>query len=210
MNLIIEYITRKKDLIKNLFETPSSLFLENKNSNERIAVVFQEKEEGIVSVRHWYLFQKLSNNTIKKKIFILKKQDIFESDVVLVNGLKPIEYTEEPVNTRRNHYNHPIDYIDYNSTHLNFLNSNLHKSFKKDWLWDTFIKTYFGVTNSDRLGLSLQERRIQIEKEKKFIKNKHYSYWKKWNIWKYKLIYQEKVSNELIFKHDLKKIIQIN
>ena len=200
MNLTIEYLLRN-GTIRQFFQTPCSVFLENSLFSKRLVICLKKnpnKEREII-VRQWHLLE-TEQNKVKKETFQVDELCVFSDPHVIVDGLKPIPYIEQPISSKANSYNHPIDLFEYNRGLKLFLNSSLHKSYKKDWLWDSFVQVYFnGLIMKNKMILPLLERRYLIEQEKKYIKTNYCDYWRKWNIWVSRLISNEPVAPELIF-----------
>lgn len=196
MNIILEYLIRNL-ITKNFLKKPCNLFLEDTNNFKKLIVTLEDDkdEKNIIIVKqHWI------SDTEQKKIFYIKKDDIFKDKNVIVSGMKPIEYQEQIIKKDSNSYNHPIEQKDFELIFKNFLNSVVHQSYKKDWLWDGFTALYFeGLVMPDKMLLPILERRYLIEQEKKYIKTNHPNHWQKWKKWLYEFIKEEEIATELVF-----------
>jgi len=192
MNLCIEHLLRTKSIEKFLF-FPINLFLENKK-NDRCIFCFSEDllNKDKIFLKKYFFIKKEYNKPLLKKTFVFNKKNIFDNKILESMDFSPINYKEQSVETNLNSYNHPMENLDYIEYNYNFLNSNIHRKNKKDWLWSNFINFYF-KNNINFLSLYF------IEHQKRYVKLKHEILWQEWKRWHNKFIIQEKIAPELIF-----------
>lgn len=201
MNLAIEYFTRNKSIC-DFFTVPCSLFLESFCETKRIVLVFNNnlKSDSLIQINQYNLFEYNQSGTPKACSFEIEQAFVFDSKRIISSGFFPITYQEEPVNVDYNLYNHPIEKIFYENYIFNFLNTSLHRSYKKDWLWDSFTNTYLADQIVDnKMDLNIIERRFIIEKEKRYVRNNRPRHWKLWKYWLSQMLFKEEVATELIF-----------
>lgn len=202
MNLAIEYFTRSF-IFKDFFSTPCSLFLESFCKAKRIVVVFKDNSEQdhLIKVEHFALSDRSDTGLPKACSFEIEQALLFDNSKIIDKEFRPIVYQEEPVNSSFNYYNHPMEKDQYENYIFNFLNSSLHKSYKKDWLWDSFTSMYLGdkIVGNKMENFSFSKRRYIIEQEKKHVRNNRPNHWRLWKFWLSTMYFKEKIATELIF-----------
>lgn len=201
MNLAIEYIKRNTST-QDFLAVPCSLFLESFCETKKIVLVFNDnlKKDSLIRISQYNISEWTQSGVPRACSFEIEQALVFNPEKIISSGFFPISYQEEPINVDYNCYNHPMEKIFYENYIFNFLNTSLHRSYKKDWLWDAFTSTYLTdriVVN--KMHLNTLERRCIVEEEKRHVRNNRPRHWKLWKYWLSQMFFKEEMATELIF-----------
>ena len=154
MNLAIEYLVRT-GAIKNFFQTPSSICLES--GKKKIVVSFGGERLGgehvgdsCLCITHWDLSDLDEHNMPKLVRHQVLPEDIFEDENSILPGCKLLKYWDEPIETRRNSYSHPMDSVVFRHYTSHLMNSSLHRRSRRNWLWESFRERVFDLRRTKR------------------------------------------------------------
>ena len=203
MNLAIEYLTRNS-VLKDFFVLPCSLFLESFCKTKRLVVVFDKhpNKDYLIQINKYNLLEWSQSGFPNSCVAELDRHLIFKNEIFLNKDFCPIVYQENPINTRFNSYNHPMNKEEYENFVFNFLNSSIHRSYKKDWLWDSFTAVYLAENIlQKKMQLPTIERRCVVEEEKRYVRHNRPRHWRLWKLWTSRLFFKETIATELIFWH---------
>lgn len=198
MNLGIEYLLRS-GAIRSFFQTPCSLFLERAGGRGRLVISIEEAEDKL-AVKHWD-FDRMAHDLLPAHArYEIARDEVFTSERVIVPGYQPIPYHEQPLVASWNAHNHPMDFDQFNGCVRNFLNSLKHRAYKADWLWRAFIDSYFmGLLSEEIDEFEGWQRRVVVDRQQTFVRNRYKHYWFQWVVWKNELIKDEAAASELVF-----------
>lgn len=204
MNLAIEYLQRSKT-IRNFLQPPCSLFLEN-DDGRKLVVTLEETIADLTCylVKQWDVWAKVPDDPLPRyNSCLVPKSAVFADERVVPEGYRPIQYTEEPVDTSNNTFKKPMPEELYEFYCWNYLNAKCHKATKEDWIWDV----YMAVHHPDMdLGFSVHDLifyKVVMKQEQKLHLRKIPASWHRWCLWKKHLIPDDcaTVATELIFSH---------
>lgn len=197
MNLFVEYLIRSGS-IQSFLEMPSSLFLESKNSRNKVIFLIDSIEETDLVLFKIYDFNSKFQIFPKEESIVVKKDDVFKN--CLVKDVKPIPYIDQAVNFLENNYNQAMSDYLYQNFNKNLLNSLKHRSYKKDWLWSILTDVFLnGLLNKDKMNLSFYSRKLIMQKEMSIVTKDYKDINLIWNLWKLQFLYHEKAAPELVF-----------
>lgn len=203
MNLAIEYLIRS-GAIKNFFETPCSLFVDRNDGLTGKVVQIKEDPDRPDT----YFISKIWHLDLKDGFDMMPhcepnsvpKDQIFSHEKVILPNHRPIPFAEQPIPSRYNQYNSPIEESDYTYLTGSYLQTIKHRSVKKDWLWRWFMVLKFPhKARKDWHILTQHDKKYVIEEEQEYVKDRNKSAWNCWGMWKTELISNEKTAPELVF-----------
>jgi hypothetical protein len=178
----MEYLLRHR-IVEDMVDYPLSLFLEG---TERVVVTFDRKGNAKLLVRRFFI----DRTTAKVALppcdeFIIKISNVFSDPRIVVEGLYPIQYVEEPVEADLNSARRPIESDVYYYYALTLVNSGFHRSVKESWLWRTFFDIYI----EPLLESKPIEWESDIEEEMRLLSVKDAArkdkyLWTHWLLWK--------------------------
>ena len=197
MNLFVEYLIRSGS-IQSFLEMPSSLFLESKNSRNKVIFLIDSIEETDSVLFKIYDFNSKFQIFPKEESVIVKRDDVFKN--CLVENMKPIPYVDQAVNFLENNYNEAMSDYLYQNFNKNLLNSLKHRAYKNDWLWSLLTDVFFnGLLNKNKMNLSFYSRKLIIEKEMNIVRKDYKDINLIWTLWKLQFLYCEKAAPEIVF-----------
>lgn len=202
MKISLEYVVRS-NVIRDLIDFPCSLFLEGAGGKEIVTFGrLKGNPEEIICKQYSLSDKKYEELPNTKTVFKVALSELFEDNRIIPEGCKPLRYFAVPVATKLNGTRHPMDEALYDRFTLNFFNTHLHRTVKRNWLWDAFSNrfnlpvTRSGLTSS--YGRHLQKYDlyyIERNKPKKGL-------WGYWRTWERKLLINKSTNTaatELIF-----------
>jgi hypothetical protein len=183
MNLAIEYIQRTR-LSQQLLKLPCSLFLTNVFDQTRIAVTLQNcyGKPDEVWVKHWRL-----DRVVKDKVlppideFVVNRPSLFASPFVVVEDYSINEYAANPypihakqsadepyASAQEKQYHECLD---------RFFNSVPNEGRRKNWLWKSFMTSFFPETMASEFG------KMPSEQQRDCVQDLCPVPWKAWCMW---------------------------
>jgi len=198
MNLAIEYLVRS-EAIRNFLKLPCSLLLTSARDKDKMTVTIEEKEDGYL-ISHWKFESHDDGLLPQVKRHDIPKEQVFDSEKVVVPEHMLLVYHEQPISTYYNSYNRPMPKQYYDSYYHRYLNSSINLRNREYWLWTAFLEMHFpnfiedreyvpANTSMDNVVI-LEQKRIQVM---------HIIYWNVWKMWKSLLLPSTQVAPELIF-----------
>jgi hypothetical protein len=181
MTLGMEYLIRHR-IVEDMVEYPLSLFLEGA---ERVALTFDRKGNTKLLVRR-YLIDRTDTKAALPPCdeFVIKSSAMFSDPRIVIDGMHPISYVEEPVEASLNSPRRPIESEVYHYYALNLLNSGYHRSVKESWLWRAFYEIYMlPFTESKGAAWDELEEELVRMNAKDFARKDKYL-WTHWLLWK--------------------------
>lgn len=207
MNLGIEYLTRNSAL-NDLLETPSTLFLNNRSTQQGRIVCLGESltDANSYCVK---IYDLVNTDLDRSHLSIgsalptaveiqIAKTDVFFHQDLIASEWSPLRYVEEPIYVSRNYINHPMESIGYIQPLNDCLNSRAHQSYKSDWLWVHFFRFAFGGRLPiEQLLFGNRQELIKIDQD--YVESHYKDHWVNWSLWKNLFLFKERVAPELIF-----------
>ena len=192
MNFALEYLLRT-NLIKNIFDLPCSLFMEQGRSNILVITIYK-RDLGYL-IKHWHINDCAVNQALPSFTeFLVPEEKI--ANTIKVKNFRPIRFYIKPVPSRMNSYSHPMPKSVYDFYSDNFLTNTNFFRIKREWLWQHFFKTYF---NKTILNLyRVDPFTIQQELVKKHFKY----YWNFWEQWEKHMLIDVNLPGEIAFYND--------
>ena len=139
MNLAIDYLIRT-NLIKNWFNVPCSLFLNNKDGTKLVVTI--NEEINYYSIKHWDILYPTKESLPPMIDFLIPKNQIFTSPLVILPNYSLLEHKNEYISSYLNEYNHPMSRELYNHFYEQIINGKLNKRTRMNWLWKQFIRVH--------------------------------------------------------------------
>lgn len=200
MTPAIEYVIRK-NIVKDWLSIPCSLFLTNKNNNEKIVITISDEFEksNFFSVKHWNLETCTKDQALPGMLeFRVPKEDVFSSKYVVISGYE-IKYVPELIKVAFNHYRSPMSAELYQYLIQNTFQSIHHDKYRANWLWSKFKEIYlpdFQIKKAYIHTVFSEEDYIFTE-QRYVVKNTMKKEWRYWQMWQKYLFLQKPA--ELIF-----------
>lgn len=197
MHLPTEYVLRN-DRIRSMLQLPCSLFLLNKNNDDKVALlIYQGKENNLWVTR--YNLSQMSPGKIpspNSECYILTSE-LFTSKFTILPDYKPLKFLENPYDFSGKQESSMPEAIfqekEYVSIVDNYFTSKSNRIKRENWLWSAFEE--LNVTNE----LRAKFYDTNIPSKQDIIKTISSSVWKLWETWKTIFLSCEGVAAELIF-----------
>ncbi len=200
MTPAIEYAIRK-NIVKDWFSIPCSLFLSNKSNENKVVITISEefKKSNHFSVKHWNLETCTKDQALPGMLeFRVPKEEVFHSNSVIVPGYK-IKFIPEIIKVAFNHYRSPMSAELYDYLLQNTFSSIHHDKYRVNWLWARFKQIYlpdFQIKKSYIHTVFSEEDYIFTE-QRHVVKTTMKREWRYWQMWQKYLFLQNPA--ELIF-----------
>lgn len=203
MNLAIESIIRDKS-VQRLFRTPMTLGVRNSDA-QHMWITLQTHDDEIL-VSHYDLDDFDAHN-MDVETFVISREEVFKPKVVIPDGMKPITFVSNPVDTELNSYKKPMSQGDYENFHQEIFNPECHRRYKRSWLWANFAKRHGGGYSDNRSYINhclqcddVWELRYHCEDEMGYCALSGSPLWTLWERWSENLLLSEDAaSGELVF-----------
>jgi len=198
MTPALEYYLRS-GLPKQKFQFPCSLYLDHiKNNNDKIIITINwHRFSGKYLIKKWDL-NKFNSPLPPFTEISLEGSCLFDHHSIILPQYQTIEYQETPyrrgVRQRNDLPMSRFQENEYSKTVENYFNSNRHKKYKQDWLWNAFLY-YFGINlpyEMLRYSTYTQQELFTIGKNKTISNN--------WDLWKKMYCYETEIATELIYQ----------
>ena len=198
MNLGVEYLVRT-GAIKDLFETPCSLFLVNCKNARRLVVTLQDDVDGFF-VQHWNVEDSDDFKMPEHVDYKICKDDVFRSDKVIIPEYHMMSYRDSYIPTCHNSFREPMSEHIYENSYKKTLNSQQNKWRREKWLWRCFFKRSRRSTPND-YDYALEQRYVKgLDNEDS---------WDQWQHWRYSLLCNRvKTATELIFLNEYEHVMR--
>ncbi len=202
MHLAIEYLARKK-LFREWFNIPCSLFVQERGTQNKIAVTINEefKPSELYCVKHWHICKcKRSQALPSFTEFRVPKSEVFTHQAVVLSGHRLMPYHACPIPFQENGTHHPMSEEIYTFFYDNYLDTFKHREAKVNWLWTEFIMTYLPQLCSRSLYIPLYKSDAEIASDQRSMVATVYSeVWQCWIKWCKYMLYLDGVPGELVF-----------
>lgn len=203
MNLAIEHLIRNK-IAENLLELPCSIFLNSLMDGSKIAITINGcyGNEEQLNVKHWRIDHAVKSRILPpQEEFIIKRTEIFTSDKTVLDDYEILKYTEDPYPIYAKQYadepNASLQEKQYRVCLNTFFNCDSNNNKKEDWLWQSFVSTYFSSTMKSEFAS------MTLPSQKSMIKDLCPVPWKGWMMWLNNILvknkFTRKVAAELSF-----------
>lgn len=184
MNPALEYLIHS-DLIKEWFSTPCSIFLQKKETGDKLVVTIgnEFKPSESYSIKHWNIANCDCTQALPSMLaYSVPKKEIFSHLHVIIPGYRLIRYEQESIRSHHNSFRSPMSVELYSYFFDNSLHSHRHLQKRLNWLWARFIRIYLPSLAATTYSVYRSEAEI-AENQREIVSNfmkKEWQYWKKW------------------------------
>lgn len=186
MNPALEYLIHS-DLIKEWFSPPCSIFLQRKETGNKLVVTIAEefKPSERYSVKHWNITDCEDQQALPSMVeYCVPKKEIFRHPTIIVPGCRLIRYEQESIRSHHNTFKSPMSVELYGYFFDNSLQSHRHQTKRLNWLWARFVRiytpslvtaTYIPMSYRSEAEIAADQRDIVSS-----LMKKEWQFWLKW------------------------------
>lgn len=198
MSLAIEYLIRT-GAIREMFETPCSLFLNGFGSNAKLIVTIDEESQDTHLIRHWHVGESKSSLPYSDA-WVVGKSELFSSKKTIVPGFVLPTYDCSPITTQHNKRSRPMEAEIHDTLYYNHLNSVANQKNRVRWLWRCFFPSQNPKAKVTDALISEEIRKIREYRPER------YTLWARWQA----LFMRNNVpvATELVFKSEYEELIK--
>ncbi len=198
MSLAVEYLIRT-GAIREMLETPCSLFLTGFGSNAKLIVTIDEESQDAYLIRHWDVGESTSSLPYSDA-WVVSKSELFSSKKVIVPGFVLPTYDCNPITARHNKRSRPMEADIHDTLYFNHLNSASNQKKRVRWLWRCFFPSQTPKAKvTDVLVFDEMRRMREFRPER-------YTLWTRWQA----LFMRNNVpvATELVFKSEYDALLE--
>jgi len=195
MILAIEYAIRSR-IIEDCLETPCSLFLQSRNSKDKVVITIEWHEfSKKYLAKQWTLKKNRNQELLPPFLEVsLDREELFTSDEVVMPGCDLLEFYPPLYRPKKQRSHGPEaerQEESYQRYHDNFWNPFSNKNNRLRWLWDAFTKAH---------GLYLDHLYHSFQMQITFVQlHMRHRYGLSWGKWLKYMKPETEVASELVF-----------
>lgn len=186
MNPALEYLIHS-DLVKEWFTIPCSIFLQKKETGDKLVVTISEefKPSERYSVKHWNIARCGNEQALPSMVeHLVHKEEVFTSKNTILSDCRLIHYEQESIQSHHNSFKSPMSELLYEYFYNSSVNSHRHTLKRLNWLWARFVRiyapslvatSYVNSTYCSEIEMAQDQREIVFK-----LMKKEWQYWLKW------------------------------